>query len=299
MDAHEDAKKELLAAVPQQQQHGGDMDTRAVQIRDAESEDSPYDVFLSETKRLFQSILASEAAKEGKPDTHAIADQQHDKDDTDNEDDDGTTVTLPSNLKIEHLGRQVRFKHLTVLLNNINFSATASEIIRIFKEFGCLRNIHMPCYRANQPESHRGFALLTFVTAHEVSAAMRGCRARLDEAGHGGVRVRRLADYHKYDKYCEGLDVGAIMTSRSQTDTSQVEKQNIVAAAELRSPVKKRKRRIPSIQRTSGYYAKHRRMAREDILPEENVRSHHWRKFRGPHNSHNRKKKIRKAVKIY
>ncbi|XP_050716643.1 uncharacterized protein LOC126998684 [Eriocheir sinensis] len=292
MDAHEEAEQELAAIQQQQQQHGGDKDSRVAQTCGEENKDSPFDVFLRESHRVLQSILASEENKNEKPDIHVTTDQKPDRDDTNDADDEAITVTLPSNAEIELLGRQVRFKHLTVLVNNINYCASGSEIIHIFKEFGFLRNVHMPCHRPNQPESHRGFVLLTFVTAHEVSAALRGCRARLDEAGHGGARVWRLADYRTYHKYCEGLDVAAVMTCRGQAASGRVEKQKPVAARVVQGRIKKRK--SPFIHRTTGCYARsninHQRTSREDIRPEEDVRSYLWRRLQRPQHSRKRKK---------
>lgn len=293
MDAHEEAEQELATIQQQQQQqHGGDKESTVAQTCVEENKESPFDVFLRESHRVLQSILASEENTNETPNIHSSTDQKHDRDDRDDGDDEAVTVTLPSNAEIELLGRAVRFKHLTVLVNNINYSATGSEIIHIFKEFGFLRNVHMPCHRPDQPESHRGFALLTFITAHEVSAALRGCRARLDEAGLGGARVWRLADYHAYEKYCEGLDVATVMTCRAQAASGRVKKQTAAAAPVLQGRIERRK--SPLIHRTKGCHAtsipKHHRTARGDIRPLEDVRSYLWRRFQRPQGSRKRRK---------
>lgn len=268
MDAHEAALPEL-AVVPHQQPlyPGSDSDTKVRQIYGEENGPSPFDVFLRETQRVTLSISTPKADQETITNFRSAKNQQHNKDDTDNEDDDGLTVILPSNTKIEFLGRQVRFKHLTLLVNNISFSDTRSRIVLIFKSFGFLRNIHMPRYRPDLPESHRGFALFTFVTTDGLRAAMQGCRAQLGETRHGGVRVWRLADYHDYEKYCEVLDVGAVMSSSCQAVSSQTVKHTTITAAVPHGDIDKR-RVCPSIQRTRW----HAKIIREEDVSQIHIR---------------------------
>ena len=94
------------------------------------------------------------------------------------------TVTLPSNEDIALHGRLVRWKHLSVLVNNIQFRMPRSRLIQVFRSFGPLRLEHMPRHLPHRHDSHRGFAVFTYVTAHHTKAALRDAPARLAEAGY-------------------------------------------------------------------------------------------------------------------
>jgi len=124
-----------------------------------------------------------------------------------------------------------------VLLTSISFSTSRSLIVNMFRTFGRLRYVNMPRHRPLRPESHRGFAVITYSTAHETDAALRNAPARLRDAGCGGVRLQRLADVPQYKKYCEGVNVEAVMNS-SRTDVCTYQRLERKAALRERTTCK-------------------------------------------------------------
>lgn len=275
MEAHKEAERKP-AEVPHTQSLccDSDPDTKLRQTYSEKNGPSPFDVFLCETQRVKLSILTFEADYKGGVNIHSATNQQHDREDIYDEDDDDITVTLPTKAEIKLLGRQVQFKNLTLLVSNICFLDTRSEIIGIFKTFGCLRNIHMPCYRSDQPESHRGFAMFTFIAMDGVRAALQSYHAQADEPRHFSWRIRRLTDHSIYEKYCKGIDVAAIMSSNSQVASSR---KNLitVTAATPRERTEKRKACSSndrtgthvSITREEHHAQKH--VFREESLPRQ------------------------------
>ena len=140
------------------------------------------------------------------------------------EEEESLTVKVPSNEDIACLGQMIRWMHLSVLVNNVKFSFPRSQVLQALRSIGSLRLEHMPYHLPHRHDSHRGFVVVTYMTAHHTDVALREGRAILEEAGCHGVLLRRLGNYAGYAKYCEGIDVGQVMKKQPLVEESSTER---------------------------------------------------------------------------
>ncbi|MPC17710.1 hypothetical protein E2C01_010574 [Portunus trituberculatus] len=157
------------------------------------------------------------------------------------EEEESLTVKVPSNNDIARLGQMARWMHLSVLVNNVKFSIPKSRVLQALRSMGPLRHEHMPRHLPHRHDSHRGFAVVTYRTAHDTDVALREGRALLEEAGCHGVLLRRLGNYPGYAKYCEGIDVAQVMKEQSIVEEAATERNLTTMTA---SPSRTRQHRV-------------------------------------------------------
>ena len=153
------------------------------------------------------SLLDETSSSLALPASHA----EEEKEENEEEEEEALTVKLPSSEEIAGLGQLVRWKHLSVVLNNISFRMPRSRLIQLFNNFGPLRLAHMPHHLPHRQESHRGFAVFTYFVAQHTNAALKDGKECMAEAGYHGVHMHRLGNHPRNEKYCEGINVAAVM----------------------------------------------------------------------------------------